>query len=75
MSKRCYISLEEVEDIRRLRRELEGLVEKRYTVKSLLGNRVKLILDNKDDYQKVIPVLENKGTEFHSFQLKDEKKF
>lgn len=64
-----------VEDYNSLRTELEKSIEKRYTAKVLPKLIVKVQTENKEDYKLVIGLLNDKKTEYHSYQLKDEKPF
>lgn len=64
-----------VSNIKPLIIEIEQVSGKRYALKSLNGNKVMLQLSNKEDYCKVTDMLKGKKTEFHSYQMKDEKSF
>lgn len=64
-----------VQKIKPLIIEVEKLIEKRYTLKTLAEFKVRMQVENKEDYKKVFEMLKEKKTEFHSFQLKDERCF
>lgn len=64
-----------VGDIKPLVEELKMTVDKRYMLKAMHDSKVKVILETKDDYQNFVKILNEKKTEYHSFQLKDDKLF
>lgn len=37
--------------------------------------KIKLLVDTKEEYKKVVELLQSKQTEFHSYQLKEEKPY
>lgn len=64
-----------VENIQKLAGAVESTVGKRFLLKSLMDKKIKILLANKEDYKKITEMLIEKNTQFHSFQLKDEKSF
>lgn len=64
-----------VRQIAPLTEKLKETVETRFTLKNLNDYRVKIIVENKDDYQSVVKMLTEVHAEYHSFQLKDDKCF
>lgn len=64
-----------VEEIINLETELKKSVEARYTIKAVGPTKIKLQLETKADYQKVVEMLTAKKTKFTHFQLKELKAF
>lgn len=64
-----------VGDIKPLIEELKKNVESRYVLKTLTDSRIKIILDSKEDYKKMVELLNEKKTEYHSFRINDDKTF
>lgn len=64
-----------VDEIKPLVTELEKKVEQRYSLKVLNDKKVKILLESKADYQTVTSMLDEKKTEYHCFQPKDDKAF
>uniref|UniRef100_A0A1B0GM38 Pre-C2HC domain-containing protein n=1 Tax=Phlebotomus papatasi TaxID=29031 RepID=A0A1B0GM38_PHLPP len=64
-----------VEDVQPLMTLLNEMAPKNYTLRALANNQVKLQLMTIDLYRSVIKVLQDKGTQLHSYQIKSEKSF
>lgn len=62
-------------NIKPLIAEVEKLVGKRYTIKSLPSLKIKLQTESKEDYGKVVGMMDTNKTEYHSYQIKEEKPF
>lgn len=64
-----------VEQIQPLINMLNEITNKDYTLKNVNRNQVKIQLKTNEHYSAVANELKTRNTEFHSFQLKTEKRF
>uniref|UniRef100_A0A1B0DEN7 Pre-C2HC domain-containing protein n=1 Tax=Phlebotomus papatasi TaxID=29031 RepID=A0A1B0DEN7_PHLPP len=64
-----------VKDVQPLMTLLNEMAPKSYTLRALVNNQIKLQLQTIDLYRSVIKVLQEKGTQLHSYQIKTEKSY
>ncbi|GAB0095138.1 uncharacterized protein DMENIID0001_104900 [Sergentomyia squamirostris] len=67
--------IQNVSDIRPLESLLNDQIGKDYRFKILYGNEVRLQLFNQDNYRKVLALLKERKTEFHTYKFKKDKDF
>uniref|UniRef100_A0A6M2DEM7 Putative nucleic-acid-binding protein from transposon x-element n=1 Tax=Xenopsylla cheopis TaxID=163159 RepID=A0A6M2DEM7_XENCH len=51
------------------------LTEKDFTTKCMANNTIKICSSHPDAYRKIVKFMTDKGAEFHTYQLKDERPF
>lgn len=69
------IFIHQVGDIKPVQNELKDLIGDNFVLTTMNGQQLKILLPTKEEYKKVTTMLTDKNTEFHSFQIKEEKAF
>lgn len=64
-----------VQNIKPLQELLNSLIKNNYEMKILSYDQVKIQPQNPEDYTKITKALQDKNTQFHTFQLKSQRNF
>lgn len=55
--------------------QLTKTIGKTFIAKALAKNAVKILVDNSDNYRRLVTELRNRGRTFYTYQLKSDKPF